>query len=112
MSVQCHIDAMKHETTAVDIYYQLSTLTDSHIVVIPAGVPRKKLKFSRDDLFKDNANLVLNIAKSVAQNSPKAIVVIITNPVNSLVPLTYEVLKKVRFNNINNRKRARLRVKL
>lgn len=65
----------------------------SDVVVIPAGVPRKP-GMTRDDLFNTNASIVRDIAASIAKNSPKAIVAIITNPVNSMVPIASEVLKK------------------
>ncbi|XP_013184239.1 malate dehydrogenase, mitochondrial [Amyelois transitella] len=63
------------------------------VVVIPAGVPRKP-GMTRDDLFNTNASIVRDLAINIAQNAPKAIVAIITNPVNSMVPIASEVLKK------------------
>ncbi|KAG9298439.1 hypothetical protein G9A89_008703 [Geosiphon pyriformis] len=69
------------------------TLSDAHIVVIPAGVPRKP-GMTRDDLFNTNAGIVRDLAVSVAQYAPKAIVAIIANPVNSTVPIVSEVFKK------------------
>lgn len=63
------------------------------VVVIPAGVPRKP-GMTRDDLFNTNASIVRDLAICVAENSPKAILAIITNPVNSMVPIASEVLKK------------------
>ncbi|XP_013167953.1 PREDICTED: probable malate dehydrogenase, mitochondrial [Papilio xuthus] len=63
------------------------------LVVIPAGVPRKP-GMTRDDLFNTNASIVRDIADCVAKNAPKAIMAIITNPVNSMVPIASEVLKK------------------
>lgn len=64
------------------------------IVVIPAGVPRKP-GMTRDDLFNTNASIVASIVKAVGQNSPKAFIAIISNPVNSTVPIAAEVLKKL-----------------
>ena len=49
---------------------------------------------TRDDLFKINAGIVRDLAKGVAQFSPKANVLVISNPVNSTVPISAEVLKK------------------
>jgi malate dehydrogenase len=63
------------------------------VVVVPAGVPRKP-GMTRDDLFNTNASIVANIAKGVAKSCPNAIVCIISNPVNSTVPIVAEVLKK------------------
>lgn len=70
-----------------------NALTGADIVIIPAGVPRKP-GMTRDDLFTINAGIVRDIVEGVAQHSPKAIVLIISNPVNSTVPIAAEVLKK------------------
>ncbi|KAF9999546.1 hypothetical protein BGZ65_005121, partial [Modicella reniformis] len=68
-------------------------LKDAHTVVIPAGVPRKP-GMSRDDLFKINAGIVRDLAEGIANNCPNACVLVISNPVNSTVPIVCEVLKK------------------
>jgi malate dehydrogenase len=68
-------------------------LHGADVVVIPAGVPRKP-GMTRDDLFKINAGIVRDIAASIAKHAPKALVGIITNPVNSTVAVAAEVLKK------------------
>jgi len=56
----------------------------SDVVVIPAGVPRKP-GMTRDDLFNVNAGIIKDISNSIAKNCPKALVAIITNPVNTCV---------------------------
>jgi len=66
--------------------------TGADIVVIPAGIPRKP-GMTRDDLFKINAGIVRDLVQGVAENCPKAFVLIISNPVNSTVPIAAEVLK-------------------
>lgn len=48
---------------------------------------------TRDDLFKINAGIVRDLAKGIAEFSPKAFVLVISNPVNSTVPIAAEVLK-------------------
>ena len=48
---------------------------------------------TRDDLFKINAGIVRDLIKGVAEYCPKAFVLIISNPVNSTVPIAAEVLK-------------------
>ncbi|RAK96429.1 malate dehydrogenase [Aspergillus ibericus CBS 121593] len=67
-------------------------LTGADIVVIPAGIPRKP-GMTRDDLFKVNAGIVRDLVKGIAEHSPKAFVLVISNPVNSTVPIAAEVLK-------------------
>ncbi|GAA6019823.1 hypothetical protein JCM8202_001708 [Rhodotorula sphaerocarpa] len=69
-----------------------SALTGCDLVVIPAGVPRKP-GMTRDDLFNINASIVRDLVQGIAQNCPKAFVLIISNPVNSTVPIAAEVLK-------------------
>lgn len=49
---------------------------------------------TRDDLFNTNASIVRDLAKAVAEVSPKAFVAIISNPVNSTVPIASEVFQK------------------
>ncbi|TID27012.1 gb [Venturia nashicola] len=68
------------------------SLEGSEIVLIPAGVPRKP-GMTRDDLFNTNASIVRDLAKAAAEHSPDANILIISNPVNSTVPITAEVFK-------------------
>jgi len=49
---------------------------------------------TRDDLFKINAGIVRDLATGIALTSPKAFVLVISNPVNSTVPIVAEVLKQ------------------
>ncbi|KAK7598231.1 hypothetical protein V9T40_006466 [Parthenolecanium corni] len=64
------------------------------VVIIPAGVPRKP-GMTRDDLFNTNASIVRDLVQAVGKNSPKALIGIISNPVNSTVPIAAETLKKL-----------------
>ncbi|KAI9844099.1 MAG: hypothetical protein M1837_005813 [Sclerophora amabilis] len=67
-------------------------LTGADVVVIPAGIPRKP-GMTRDDLFKINAGIVRDLVKGCAEHCPKAFILVISNPVNSTVPIAAEVLK-------------------
>ncbi|MCJ1337077.1 hypothetical protein MMC09_002356 [Bachmanniomyces sp. S44760] len=68
-------------------------LTGANVVVIPAGIPRKP-GMTRDDLFKINAGIVRDLVKGISEFCPKAFILIISNPVNSTVPIAAEILKK------------------
>ncbi|EXB44695.1 Malate dehydrogenase [Morus notabilis] len=70
-----------------------NSLKGVNVVVIPAGVPRKP-GMTRDDLFNINAGIVKNLVEAVADNCPDAFIHIISNPVNSTVPIAAEVLKQ------------------
>jgi len=68
-------------------------LNGANVVVIPAGVPRKP-GMTRDDLFNTNASIVKTLVEGCAEFCPEAVLAIISNPVNSTVPIAAEVLKK------------------
>lgn len=69
-------------------------LVNSDLVVIPAGVPRKP-GMTRADLFNINASIIRDIVAGIGKACPKAAILIISNPVNSTVPIAAEVLKKL-----------------
>jgi malate dehydrogenase len=69
-----------------------AAMADAHIVVIPAGVPRKP-GMTRDDLFNMNAGIVKKLVSAGTKACPNACYAIVTNPVNSTVPIAAEVLK-------------------
>lgn len=68
-------------------------LSGCDLVLIPAGVPRKP-GMTRDDLFGINAGIAKGLAEACAQHCPNAILAIIVNPVNSVVPAIAELYKK------------------
>ena len=49
---------------------------------------------TRDDLFNINAGIVKGLVAAAAEHCPGAVLEIISNPVNSTVPIAAEVLKK------------------
>ncbi|MCJ1271787.1 Malate dehydrogenase, cytoplasmic [Lobaria immixta] len=67
-------------------------LSGAAVVLIPAGVPRKP-GMTRDDLFNTNASIVRDLAKAAADAAPEANILVISNPVNSTVPICAEVFK-------------------
>ena len=68
-------------------------LINADVVLISAGMARKP-GMDRSDLFNINAGIVENLVSSCADNCPKALIGIITNPVNTTVAIAAEVLKK------------------
>ena len=68
-------------------------LVNADIVLISAGMARKP-GMDRSDLFNINAGIVKNLVSSCADNCPKALIGIITNPVNTTVAIAAEVLKR------------------
>merc|ERR1719191_485913 len=68
-------------------------LTGCKLVLCPAGMPRKP-GMTRDDLFKVNAGIAKGIAEACAKYCPDAVLALIVNPVNSIVPAIAELYKK------------------
>jgi malate dehydrogenase len=65
---------------------------DSELVVITAGVPRKP-GMSRDDLLATNADIVRSVAEGVRKACPKAIVIVVSNPLDVMCYVTKETTK-------------------
>jgi malate dehydrogenase len=57
--------------------------TDSDIVVITAGMPRKP-GMSRDDLLEVNGGIVRTAVENALRTSPQAVFIILTNPLDAM----------------------------
>ncbi|ORX70520.1 mitochondrial malate dehydrogenase [Linderina pennispora] len=93
-----HINTLSNVAgyTAKDKDGLKKALQGAELVVIPAGVPRKP-GMTRDDLFNTNAGIVRDLAQACAEVCPKAKLLIISNPVNSTVPIATEGLQEGRI---------------
>ena len=67
----------------------LSSLKDSDVVIVTAGLARKP-GMSRDDLIEINAKIITSIAKKIKKFCPKAFVIVVTNPLDVMVWLMRE----------------------
>lgn len=61
----------------------------SHVVVITSGIPRKP-GMTREELIGINAGIVKGVTQNILQHSPDAIIVVISNPMDTM---TYLALK-------------------
>jgi malate dehydrogenase len=62
----------------------------SDIVVITAGFPRKP-GMSRDDLLKANYDVIKAVVDSIVKLSPKAILIVVTNPLDAMAQAAFKV---------------------
>ena len=62
----------------------------SDIVIITSGFPRQP-GMSRDDLLAKNKEIVGGVAKEIADRSPDAIVIVVTNPLDAMCHVAYDV---------------------
>lgn len=79
----------KEDKTAI-----VEALKGTDVVIIPAGVPRKP-GMTRADLFNINASIIRDLVANIGRTAPNAAILIISNPVNSTVPIAAQVLKKL-----------------
>lgn len=68
-------------------------LSNCSLVLVPAGVPRKP-GMDRADLLSINIGIARDIVEACAKFCPNAIVGLIVNPVNSVVPAMAELYKQ------------------
>lgn len=67
-----------------------AAIDGAEIVVVTAGMPRKP-GMSRDDLLDANAAIVRQICEQVKRHAPRAILLIVTNPLDVMAYLAYRV---------------------
>lgn len=63
---------------------------NSDIVVITAGLPRKP-GMTREDLVATNARIVGEVVTQVVKHSPNAILILVTNPLDTMVYLAKKI---------------------
>jgi malate dehydrogenase len=67
-----------------------SVIKDADVCIVTAGVPRKP-GMSRDDLLKVNLEAITKVATGIKQYAPNAFVIVVTNPLDSMVYAMYKV---------------------
>ncbi|MDC1107349.1 malate dehydrogenase [Prolixibacteraceae bacterium] len=70
-----------YDTRTVGSTNDYSKTKDSDVVVITSGLPRKP-GMSRDDLIQTNAGIVKQVTESIIAESPEAIIIIVSNPLD------------------------------
>ncbi|MCC6690930.1 MAG: malate dehydrogenase [Bacteroidia bacterium] len=65
-----------------------SKTANSDVVVITSGLPRKP-GMSRDDLISTNAGIVKSVTENVIKHSPKAIIIVVSNPLDVMTYCAY-----------------------
>lgn len=64
-----------------------SKTANSNVVVITSGIPRKP-GMTREELIGINAGIVKSVAENVLKFSPEAIIVVVSNPMDTMTYLT------------------------
>ena len=68
-----------------------SKTTGSHIAVITSGIPRKP-GMTREELIGINAGIVKSVSEQLIKYSPDVILIIVSNPMDTMTYLTHKTL--------------------
>src|ERR1035437_7783203 len=77
------------DSRVIGVTNDYSKTAGSDVVVITSGIPRKP-GMTREDLIGINAGIVKDVAQNILKYSPNAILVVISNPMDTM---TYVALK-------------------
>ena len=72
----------KHDARVVGAN-EFKATAGSDVIIVTAGIARKP-GMSRDDLIKTNAGIVDSVVKAAAQESPDAVFIIVSNPLDAM----------------------------
>ncbi len=75
------------ETNIIGVTNDYSQTAGSDVVVITSGIPRKP-GMTREELIGVNANIVKSVAENILKYSPDTIIVVISNPMDTMTYLT------------------------
>ena len=75
------------DTRVIGVTNDYSKTANSDVVVITSGIPRKP-GMTREELIGTNARIVEEVSKNLLQHSPNAIIVVISNPMDTMTYLT------------------------
>ena len=87
------LDLMQTATTLVfnsrvkGVTSDYSATKNSDVVVITSGVPRKP-GMTREELIGINAGIVQSVANSILEHSPNTVIVVVSNPMDTMTYLT------------------------
>ena len=87
------LDLMQTATTLgfnsrlIGVTNDYSATKDSDVVVITSGVPRKP-GMTREELIGINAGIVQSVASSILEHSPNTVIVVVSNPMDTMTYLT------------------------
>ena len=65
---------------------RIEDIAGSDVVIVTAGSPRKP-GMSRDDLLGINAKVIMTVSTAIKQHAPKALLIVVTNPLDAMVSL-------------------------
>jgi malate dehydrogenase len=83
-----HAGPMRRYDVSIRGTGDFSEITESDVVVITAGLPRKT-GMDRMDLLKVNAEIVKSASKKIAQHAPNSTVIVVSNPLDVMCHVAF-----------------------
>ena len=81
---------LRLDATIKGVTNDYSATADSDVVIITSGIPRKP-GMTREELIGVNAGIVKSVTENVLKYSPKAIIVCVSNPMDTMTYLIHKV---------------------
>ncbi|GAA5029339.1 malate dehydrogenase [Marivirga lumbricoides] len=77
------------DTKITGVTNDYSKSADSDVAVITSGIPRKP-GMTREELISTNAGIVKSVAENLIKHSPNVIVIVVSNPMDTMTYLTHK----------------------
>jgi len=90
MDMNQTVQLLGFDTRIKGVTNDYAATTNSDVVVITSGIPRKP-GMTREELIGVNAGIVKSVAENILKYSPNAVLVIISNPMDTMTYLTAKV---------------------
>ena len=84
-----------YDTRTIGVTNDYAKTAGSEVVIITSGLPRKP-GMTRDDLIETNAGIVKSVTENVIKHSPKAIIIVVSNPLDVMTYQAHLVSKAPR----------------
>ena len=78
---------LEFDTRIIGSTNDYSKTAKSDVVVITSGIPRKP-GMTREELIGTNAGIVKNVCENILKHSPETIIIVISNPMDTMTYLT------------------------
>lgn len=77
------------DTKITGVTNDYSKTANSDVAVITSGIPRKP-GMTREELISTNAGIVKSVAENLIKHSPNVIVIVVSNPMDTMTYLTHK----------------------
>ncbi|WP_367913642.1 malate dehydrogenase [Leadbetterella sp. DM7] len=78
------------DTRLTGVTGDYSKTAKSDVIVVTSGIPRKP-GMTREELIGTNAQIVGGVVRNALEVSPKAVIIIVSNPMDTMTYLTYKI---------------------